>query len=65
MSQFRDTRLEDGRARLVRHGFLPEREMLADIGPALVKVLCLRGWANSVHLKPRISNENNTFSNAV
>ncbi len=31
-------RLEDGRARLVRHGHLPEREVLTGIGPVAVKV---------------------------
>ncbi|SEO34814.1 Transposase (or an inactivated derivative) [Paracoccus alcaliphilus] len=31
-------RLEDGRARLVRHGHLPEREVLTGIGPVSVKV---------------------------
>lgn len=31
-------RLEDGRARLVRHGHLPEREVLTGIGPVPVKV---------------------------
>ena len=31
-------RLDDGRSRLVRHGHLPEREVLTGIGPVLVKV---------------------------
>ena len=31
-------RLEDGRARLVRHGHLPEREVMTGIGPVPVKV---------------------------
>lgn len=31
-------RLDDGRARLVRHGHLPEREVLTGIGPVPVKV---------------------------
>ncbi len=31
-------KLEDGRARLVRHGHLPEREELTGIGPVPVKV---------------------------
>ena len=31
-------KLEDGRARLVRHGHLPEREVLTGIGPVAVKV---------------------------
>ena len=35
-------RLADGRARLVRHGTLPEREVLTGIGPVAVKVPRLR-----------------------
>ena len=31
-------RLEDGRARLVRHGHLPEREVMTGIGPVPVTV---------------------------
>ncbi len=31
-------KLDDGRARLVRHGHLPEREVLTGIGPVPVKV---------------------------
>ena len=33
-----DQKLEDGRARLVRHGHLPEREILTGVGPVAVKV---------------------------
>ncbi|CUH39286.1 Transposase [Jannaschia seosinensis] len=35
---FTDEKLEDGRARLVRHGHLPERELLTGVGPVPVKV---------------------------
>lgn len=35
---FSGDKLEDGRARLVRHGHLPEREVLTGIGPVPVKV---------------------------
>ncbi|MBU3032455.1 IS256 family transposase [Paracoccus marinaquae] len=35
-------KLEDGRARLVRHGHLPEREVLTGIGPVPVKVPRIR-----------------------
>lgn len=35
---FADDKLEDGRARLVRHGHLPEREILTGVGPVPVKV---------------------------
>ena len=38
MAGFADDKLEDGRARLVRHGHLPEREVLTGIGPVAVKV---------------------------
>ncbi len=33
-----EDRLKDGRARLVRHGHLPEREVMTGIGPVPVKV---------------------------
>ena len=33
-----EAELEDGRARLVRHGHLPEREVLTGVGPVPVKV---------------------------
>lgn len=38
MAAFSDDKLEDGRRRLVRHGHLPEREVLTGIGPVSVKV---------------------------
>ena len=38
MSTFSGERLADGRARLVRHGHLPEREVMTGIGPVSVKV---------------------------
>jgi transposase-like protein len=38
LSAFADHKLEDGRARLVRHGHLPEREILTGVGPVAVKV---------------------------
>ena len=38
MSAFSGERLPDGRARLVRHGHLPEREVMTGIGPVPVKV---------------------------
>ena len=38
MAAFAEEKLEDGRARLVRHGSLPEREILTGIGPVAVKV---------------------------
>lgn len=39
---FSGDRLADGRARLVRHGHLPEREVMTGIGPVPVKVLRVR-----------------------
>lgn len=33
-----DDKTEDGRTRLVRHGYLPEREVMTGIGPVPVKV---------------------------
>jgi hypothetical protein len=38
LAAFADHNLEDGRARLVRHGHLPEREVLTGVGPVAVKV---------------------------
>ena len=42
LATFSAQKLEDGRARLVRHGTLPEREVLTGIGPVAVKVPRLR-----------------------
>ena len=38
MAAFSNEKLEDGRARLVYHGHLPEREVMTGIGPVPVKV---------------------------
>ncbi len=38
MNAFSGEKLDDGRARLVRHGHLPEREVMTGIGPVPVKV---------------------------
>jgi len=38
MAAFSNETLEDGQARLVRHGHLPEREVMTGIGPVPVKV---------------------------
>ena len=38
LEAFADNRLDDGRARLVRHGHLPERDVLTGVGPVPVKV---------------------------
>jgi hypothetical protein len=38
MAAFSNEKLEDGRARLVRHGYLPERDGMTGIGPVPVKV---------------------------
>jgi putative transposase len=42
LAAFSSDKLADGRARLVRHGTLPEREVLTGIGPVAVKVPRLR-----------------------
>lgn len=42
LAAFAEDRLEDGRARLVRHGHLPERDILTGVGPVAVKVLRVR-----------------------
>jgi len=44
--------VEYGRARLVHHGYLPEREVMTGIGPVPVKVprVCDRGREAAVHL---------------
>ena len=38
MAAFADEKLENGTSRLVRHGHLPEREVMTGIGPVPVKV---------------------------
>lgn len=45
MAAFSNEKLEDGRARLVRHGHLPEREVMTGIGPVPVKVPRVRDRA--------------------
>ena len=42
LAAFAAEKLADGRARLVRHGSLPEREVLTGIGPVAVKVPRMR-----------------------
>ena len=38
MAAFAKDKLDDGRARLVRHGHLPEREVMTGVGPVPIKV---------------------------
>ena len=38
MAAFSNEKPEDGRARVVRHGHLPERDVMTGIGPVRVKV---------------------------
>ncbi len=38
MEEFQNRRLADGRAAVVRNGYLPERDILTGIGPVKVKV---------------------------
>ena len=45
LEAFADNRLADGRARLVRHGHLPERDVLTGVGPVRVKVPRVRDRA--------------------
>lgn len=40
-----DDRTEDGRSRVVRHGYLPEREVMTGIGTVPVKVARVRDRA--------------------
>ena len=47
LATFAAEKLADGRARLVRHGTLPEREVLTGIGPVAVKVPRLRDRGTS------------------
>ena len=42
LTAFAAEKLEDGRARLVRHGYLPEREVMTGIGPVPVTVPRIR-----------------------
>lgn len=43
-----DEQTDDGRARLVRHGHLPEREVMTGNGPVPVKVPRIRDRDNCV-----------------
>lgn len=43
-----DDKTEDGRSRVVRHGYLPEREVMSGIGPVPVNVPRVRDWAAGV-----------------
>ena len=45
LEAFADNRLADDRARLVRHGHLPERDVLTGVGPVRVKVPRVRDRA--------------------
>ena len=45
MAAFSKEKLADGRSRLVRHGHLPEREVMTGIGPVAVKVPRVRDRA--------------------
>jgi transposase-like protein len=47
LSAHMDDKTEDGRARLVRHGHLPEREVMTGIGPVPVKVPRVRDRGSS------------------
>lgn len=38
LASYADDKTEDGRSRLVRHGYLPEREVMTGIGPVPVKM---------------------------
>jgi putative transposase len=48
MAAFAEDKLEDGRARLVRHGHLPEREVLTGVGPVPVKVPRVRDRSTGI-----------------
>jgi len=57
MAAFSGEKLGDGRARLVRHGHLPEREVMTGIGPVPVKVPRVRDrkpGANKITFTPSI-----------
>ena len=47
LAQYADEKLPDGRARLVRHGHLPEREVLTGIGTVSVQVPRVRDRADT------------------
>ena len=47
LSQYGEERLPDGRSRLVRHGHLPEREVLTGIGAVSVQVPRVRDRAQT------------------
>lgn len=47
LSAHADDKTEDGRVRLVRHGHLPEREVMTGIGPVPVKVPRVRDRSHS------------------
>ena len=57
LNTFSGERLEDGRARLVRHGHLPEREVMTGIGPVPVNVPRVRdrgAGEDKITFTPRI-----------
>ena len=42
MEQFKDIKKEDGKAAVIRNGYLPEREIQTGIGPVSVKIPKIR-----------------------
>ncbi|WP_205828082.1 transposase [Microbulbifer sp. SH-1] len=55
MKGFQDRLLEDGRAAVVRNGYLPERDVQTSIGPVKVKVPKVRSKAYQLHLLSEIA----------
>lgn len=56
LAAFSDERIADGRARLVRHGTLPEREVLTGIGPVAVR--CMPSIASSPSSRQKTARTN-------
>ena len=60
LSKHADLKIEDGRARIVRHGHLPEREVMTGIGPVAVRQPRVRDRAAAakdagrIHFTPAI-----------
>ena len=57
LAQFSDDTTPEGRARVVRHGHLPEREIMTGVGPVAVKVPRVRDrgqQAGKVRFTPSI-----------
>lgn len=52
LAQFSGETTQKGHARIVRHGHLPEREVMTGVGPVAVKVPRVRDRGDQRHQRP-------------